>query len=200
MVAFSAVALGAILGTCIGILAGFSGGIVDRIFMRIIDIQLSFPLMMLTLLVVAVLGPSIGNVILVLALTSWTRYTRIIRGQVLVLKEREFILSAKAIGASAFWIMRQHILPNVLTPVMVIATLELARIIIMMAALSFLGLGVQPPDPDWGQMLAEGRIYISSAWWIVLFPGLAILLTTLAVNLLGDWLRDYFDPRTRFRR
>lgn len=200
MVAFSAVALGAIFGTGIGILAGFSGGIIDRILMRIIDIQLSFPLMMLTLLVVAVLGPSIGNVIIVLALTSWTRYTRIIRGQVLVLKEREFILSAKAIGASAFWIMRQHILPNVLTPVMVIATLELARIIIMMAALSFLGLGVQPPDPDWGQMLAEGRVYISTAWWIVLFPGLAILLTTLAVNLLGDWLRDYFDPKTRLRR
>ncbi|MFT9090694.1 MAG: ABC transporter permease [Gluconacetobacter sp.] len=199
-VALTAVVLGAVLGTAIGIIAGFLGGGIDRVLMRVVDIQLAFPLMMLALLVVAVLGPSIGNVIIVLAVTSWNRYARIIRAQVLSLREREFVLSARAIGASSPWIMVHHILPNVATPALVVATLELARIIVMIAALAFLGLGVQPPDPDWGQMLAEGRLYISSAWWVVTFPGLAIVLTVLGVNLFGDWLRDYLDPKTRSNR
>ena len=124
------------------------------------------------------------------------RYARIIRGQVLSLREREFVLSARAIGASPLRIMLHHILPNVLTPALVVATLELARVIVMEAALSFLGLGVQPPSPSWGRMLAEGRTLISTAWWITTFPGVAILLTVLSVNLVGDWLRDHFDPRT----
>lgn len=197
MVASTAVVLGGIVGTLLGILAGYKGGYVDRILMRLVDIQLAIPLMLLALLVVAALGPSIRNVVLVLALTSWIRYARIIRAQVLSLREREFVQSARAIGASTARIMFLHILPNVMTPALVVGTLELARVIIMDSALSFLGLGVQPPTPSWGRMLADGRVYLSSAWWTVTFPGLAIVLTVLSVNLFGDWLRDYFDPKTR---
>lgn len=197
MVACTAVVLGGIVGTILGILAGYKGGFVDKLLMRLVDIQLAIPLMLLALLIVAALGPSIQNVVLVLALTSWIRYARIIRAQVLSLREREFVQSAHAIGASTLRIMFLHILPNVMTPALVVGTLELARIIIMDAALSFLGLGVQPPTPSWGRMLADGRVYLSSAWWAVTFPGLAIVLTVLSVNLFGDWLRDYFDPKTR---
>ncbi|CAH1662498.1 ABC transporter permease [Chelatococcus asaccharovorans] len=192
-----AVVLGGIVGVMLGIVAGYCGGITDRLLMRLVDIQLAIPLMLLALLVVAALGPSLTNLVIVLALTSWIRYARIIRGQVLALREREFVQSARTIGASTAQIMLRHILPNVMTPALVVATLELARIIIMDAALSFLGLGVQPPAASWGRMLAEGRVYISTAWWVVTFPGLAIMLTVLSVNLLGDWLRDYFDPRLR---
>ncbi|MCO6383300.1 MAG: ABC transporter permease [Vannielia sp.] len=197
LVASTAVLLGGIVGTVLGIVAGYKGGIVDRLLMRLVDIQLAVPLMLLALLVVAALGPSLRNVVLVLALTSWIRYARIIRAQVLSLREREFVQSARAIGASTRRIMFLHILPNVLTPALVVGTLELARVIIMDSALSFLGLGVQPPTPSWGRMLADGRVYLSSAWWAVTFPGLAIVLTVLSVNLFGDWLRDYFDPKTR---
>jgi peptide/nickel transport system permease protein len=196
-VAAAAVVLGGMVGVTLGLVAGYSGGLTDRILMRLVDIQLALPLMLMALLVVAALGPSLRNVVIVLALTSWIRYARIIRGQVLSLREREFIQSAHAIGASTWRIMAHHLLPNVLTPALVVGTLELARVIIMEAALSFLGLGVQPPSPSWGRMLAEGRVYLSSAWWIVTFPGVAILLTVLSINLLGDWLRDYFDPKLR---
>lgn len=200
LVASTAVLLGGIVGTMLGILAGYKGGMWDRLLMRLVDIQLAIPLMLLALLVVAALGPSLRNVVLVLALTSWIRYARIIRGQVLSLREREFVQSAQAIGASTRRIMFLHILPNVVTPALVVGTLELARVIIMDSALSFLGLGVQPPTPSWGRMLADGRVYISSAWWAVTFPGVAIMLTVLSVNLFGDWLRDYFDPKTRILR
>ncbi|UGA49316.1 MULTISPECIES: ABC transporter permease [Dickeya] len=200
MVALSAVLLGGVVGVLLGMLAGYHGGLIDRVLMRLVDIQLALPLMLMALLVVAALGPSLQNLVLVLALTSWIRFARIIRGQTLSLREREFILSAQAIGASGWRILLRHILPNVLTPALVVATLELARIIIMDAALSFLGLGVQPPAPSWGRMLADGRVYLSSAWWIVTFPGLSILLTVLSVNLLGDGLRDYFDPTLRNQR
>ncbi|MCC7427900.1 MAG: ABC transporter permease [Alphaproteobacteria bacterium] len=193
----AAVVLGGFVGVLLGILAGFRGGITDRILMRLVDIQLAFPLMLLALIVAAALGPSVRNLIIVLALTSWTRYARIVRGQTLALREREFVQSARAIAASPWRIMTRHILPNVMTPALVVATLELARVIILEAALSFLGLGVQPPWPSWGRMLAEGRTYMASAWWIAAFPGLAIMLTVLSVNLLGDWLRDYFDPKLR---
>jgi peptide/nickel transport system permease protein len=194
-IAFAAMLLSGVLGTAVGLLAGYLRGPWDRFFMRLADIQLALPLMLMALLVVAALGPSIQNLVIVLALTGWTRYARIVRGQTLLLRERDFVQSAHAIGASDLRIMLRHILPNVLTPILVVATLELARIIVMDAALSFLGLGIQPPTPSWGRMLAEGRVYLASAWWIVTFPGLAILLTVLAINLLGDWLRDYFDPR-----
>jgi peptide/nickel transport system permease protein len=197
LIASGAVILGGIVGVTLGIVAGYFRGAVDSILMRLVDIQLALPLMLLALLVVAALGPSTTNLVIVLALTSWIRYARIVRGQVLAVREREFVLSAKAIGASTARIMFRHILPNILTPALVVATLELARVIIMDAALSFIGLGVQPPAPSWGRMLADGRTYMSGAWWIVTFPGLAIVLTVLSVNLVGDWLRDYFDPRQR---
>jgi peptide/nickel transport system permease protein len=198
-VAGAAVILGGIVGTLLGLVAGYFGGIVDRLLMRLADIQLAVPLMLLALMVIAAMGPSLQNLIIVLALVSWVRYARIVRGQVLAVREREFVQSARAIGASAPRIILRHILPNVLTPAVVVATLELARVIVLEAGLSFLGLGVQPPNPSWGRMLAEGRTYISSAWWIITFPGLALMLTVLSVNLLGDWLRDHFDPRLKVR-
>lgn len=190
-----AVLVGALVGVTLGIIAGFSGGLVDSVLMRIADMQLAIPLVLFALLVIAVMGPSITTLVIVLGLTGWTRYARIVRGQVLALRDREFVLAARAAGASSARIMFRHILPNVATPVLVVGTLELARVIIMDAALSFLGLGVQPPTPSWGRMLADGRSYISAAWWVVTFPGLAIALTVLGVNLLGDWLRDFFDPK-----
>ncbi len=193
----AAVVLGGVVGVLLGILAGYRGGMWDRVLMRLVDIQLAFPLMLLALIIAAALGPSVRNLIIVLVLTSWTRYARIVRGQTLAVREREFVQSARAIAASPWRIMTRHILPNVMTPALVVATLELARVIILEAALSFLGLGVQPPWPSWGRMLAEGRTYMASAWWIAAFPGLAIMLTVLSVNLLGDWLRDYFDPKLK---
>ena len=196
-IAGMAVILGGIIGVSLGIIAGYYRGIVDSLLMRFVDIQLAIPLMLMALLIVAAFGPSMTNLVIVLALTSWIRYARIVRGQVLAVREREFILSTQAIGASTMRIMFRHILPNILTPALVVATLELARIIVMDAALSFLGLGLPPPSPSWGRMLADGRTYMTTAWWVVTFPGLAIVLTVLSVNLVGDWLRDYFDPRQR---
>ena len=199
VVAGAAVVLGGIVGTLLGLVAGFFGGWLDRVLMRLADIQLAVPLMLLALMVIAALGPSLQNLVMVLALVSWVRYARIVRGQVLAVREREFVQSARAIGASSARIILRHILPNVLTPAIVVATLELARVIVLEAGLSFLGLGVQPPFASWGRMLAEGRTYIASAWWIITFPGIALMLTVLAVNLLGDWLRDYLDPRLQVR-
>jgi peptide/nickel transport system permease protein len=180
----------------LGLIAGYFGGWYDRVLMRLVDIQLAFPLMLLALLVVAALGPSLHNLIAVLALTSWVRYARIVRGQVLTVRELEFVQAARALGASHLRILTRHILPNVLTPILVVATLELARTIVLEAGLSFLGLGIQPPSPSWGRMLADGRTYIASAWWIITLPGLALMLTVLGVNLLGDWLRDWLDPKS----
>lgn len=194
-IAGSAVILGGIVGVLLGLVAGYFGGWYDRVLMRLVDIQLAFPLMLLALLVVAALGPSLHNLIAVLALTSWVRYARIIRAQVLTVREREFVQASLAMGAGHARLLLRHILPNVLTPVLVVATLELARTIVLEAGLSFLGLGIQPPSPSWGRMLADGRTYIASAWWIITLPGLALMLTVLSVNLLGDWLRDWLDPR-----
>ncbi|MGN6096718.1 MAG: ABC transporter permease [Bosea sp. (in: a-proteobacteria)] len=198
-IAGSAVILGGIVGVLLGLVAGYFGGWSDRILMRLVDIQLAFPLMLLALLVVAALGPSLHNLVAVLALTSWVRYARIIRAQVLSVREREFVQAALAMGAGHGRILLRHILPNVLTPALVVATLELARTIVLEAGLSFLGLGIQPPSPSWGRMLADGRTYIASAWWIITLPGLALMLTVLSVNLLGDWLRDWLDPRAERR-
>lgn len=191
----AAVVVGGVIGVLLGLVAGYFGGPVDRLLMRLVDIQLAMPLMLLALMVVAALGPSLRNLIAVLALTSWVRYARVIRGQVLAVRERDFVQSARAIGATPARILLRHILPNVATPALVVATLELARMIALEAGLSFLGLGVQPPAPDWGRMLAEGRTYIASAWWIITLPGLALMLAVLGVNLTGDWLRDRLDPR-----
>lgn len=194
-IGITAVGLGGLIGVVIGLVAGYYGRWVDALLMRVVDIQLAIPLTLLALLVVASLGPSLQNLVIVLALTSWVQYARVVRGQVLVVREREYIQSAHAIGLGDISIIFKHILPNVLTAALVIATIDLARVIILEAALSFLGLGVQPPSPSWGRMLAEGRSYMSTAPWVAIFPGLAVFLAALSVNLAGDWLRDRLDPK-----
>lgn len=194
MIAALSVLTGGIFGVVIGLISGFFGGWVDRILMRIVDMQLAVPLTILALLIIASLGPNLFNLVMVLALTSWVQYARVVRGQVLAVKNREYIQSARAIASHPLRIIFHHVLPNVMTPAIVVLTLELARIILLEAGLSFLGLGIQPPAAAWGRMLSEGRAFMSTAWWLSVFPGLAIMLTVLSVNLLGDWLRDYFDP------
>jgi len=158
---------------------------------------LAFPFILLALIIIAVLGPSLPNLILVLAITSWVDYARVVRAEVLTIREREFVEAARAIGVRDIRLLPYHILPNVYTAVIVIATLQIAKVVILEASLSFLGLGIQPPTPSWGRMLAEGRDFVASAWWLAAFPGLAILFLVLSVNLVGDWLAVYFNPRLR---
>jgi peptide/nickel transport system permease protein len=189
--------LGAVVGVAAGLVAGYRGGPVDAIIMRLADLNLAFPLILLALAVVALLGANLKNLVIVMSITTWMIYARVVRGLSLGLREREFVQAARALGAHDARIIARHVLPNVLAPVMVIWTLEVARIILMESALSFLGLGVPPPTPTWGRMLAEGRDYLTVAGWIAVFPGLAILLTVLGINLLGDGLRDLLDPRLR---
>ena len=195
VIGLSAVAVAGTLGTLIGLVAGYRGGRVDDFCMRLTDTMLAMPFILLALAVIAVLGPSLRNIIFVLGITSWVSYARIVRAEVLTLRTREFVAAAQALGGGGRRIVFRHLLPNVLTPVIVVATLEVARMIILESALSFLGLGVQPPTPTWGGMLADGRAYLSTAWWLATFPGLSIMLTVLGINLLGDWLRDVLDPR-----
>lgn len=194
-VALLGVGVSATIGVVLGLVAGFFGGFVSTLIMRLTDVVLSIPFLLLAIAVVAVLGPSLLNLILVLGFTRWIRYTRITFAQTLSLKETEFVQASRAMGAPAGRILLRHIFPNTLAPIIVVATIELGLMIIFEAALSFLGLGVQPPTPSWGGMLADGRNYIATAWWLAVFPGLAIMLTVLAINLLGDWARDVLDPR-----
>ncbi len=195
VVSISAVAFSAILGTIIGLLSGFYGGKVDHFFMRIADVQLAFPFILLAIAIIAVLGPNLQNIIIVMGITGWVIYARVIRGEVLSLREKEYITAVRALGGSNARIIFKHLLPNVIPPCIVIITLEMARMIIMEAALSFLGLGIQPPTPTWGGMLADGRVYLATSWWLATFPGLVIMLVVLGINLLGNWLRDILDPR-----
>ena len=195
VVSVSAVALSAVLGTLIGLFSGFYGGKVDNIFMRIADVQLAFPFILLAIAIIAVLGPDLQNIIITMAITGWVIYARVVRAEVLSLREKEFITSVKALGGSNGRIIFRHLFPNVVPPIIVIVTLEMARMIIMEAALSFLGLGIQPPTPTWGGMLAVGRVYLVTSWWLATFPGLVIMLVVLGINLLGNWLRDMLDPR-----
>jgi peptide/nickel transport system permease protein len=195
VIGISAVAVAGTLGTLIGLVAGYRGGRVDDLCMRLTDTMLAMPFILLALAVIAVLGSSLRNIIFVLGITSWVSYARVVRAEVLTLRTREFVAAAQALGGHGTRIIFRHLLPNVLTPVIVIATLEVARMIILESALSFLGLGVQPPTPTWGGMLADGRAYLSTAWWLATFPGLCIMLSVLGINLLGDWLRDVLDPR-----
>jgi peptide/nickel transport system permease protein len=195
VVSVSAVALSSILGTLIGLFSGFYGGKVDSFFMRIADVQLAFPFILLAIAIIAVLGPNLQNIIIVMGITGWVIYARVVRAEVLSLREKEFIMSVKALGGSNGRIIFNHLLPNVIPPIIVIVTLEMARMIIMEAALSFLGLGIQPPTPTWGGMLADGRVYLATSWWLATFPGLVIMLVVLGINLLGNWLRDMLDPR-----
>ena len=197
MVGFAAVLISGILGMATGLVAGYFGGRVDDVLMRLADIQLAFPFILLAIAVIGVLGPSLFTIIVVIGVSSWVVYARVVRGTVLSLIEREFVQAALALGSRDRRVLMRHILPNALTPWLVVATLDMARVIVIESALSFLGLGVQPPTPTWGGMLADGRVYISTAWWLATFPGLAILVTVLGINLFGDGLRDTLDPRLK---
>ncbi|MFC1492101.1 ABC transporter permease [Nitrospinota bacterium] len=197
IVGFAAVIVSGLIGVTLGIVAGYFGGIVDAVISRIIDSALSIPFILLAVSMVAILGPSLQNIIIVIAIRTWIVYARVIRGTVLSVKEFEYITGAEAVGCRTLRIMVLHLLPNVLSPAIVIATLYLGRMIIIEAALSFLGVGVPPPTPTWGGMLANGREYLDTAWWIAFFPGIVLMLTVLGVNLLGDWIRDALDPRMK---
>jgi peptide/nickel transport system permease protein len=197
LVGLSAVLISGLLGMMIGLVAGYFGGRVDDFFMRLADIQLAFPFILLAIAVIGVLGPSLRNIIIVIGVSSWVVYARVVRGEVLSIREREFVQAAVALGSRDGRVLARHVLPNAFTPWLVVATLDMARVIIIESALSFLGLGVQPPTPTWGGMLADGRVYLSTAWWLATFPGLAILLTVLGINLFGDGLRDTLDPRLK---
>ncbi len=196
-IAALAVLVAAGTGAFLGLAAGFYGGWLDHVIMRVGDVFLAYPFMLLTISVIAVLGSSLVNLVLVLGLSDWVIYARTIRGAVLSIKPKEFVQAAHALGTPGSRIMFRHVLPNVVSPLLVLATVRMANVIIWESGLSFLGMGAPPPAPTWGRMLAEGRVYIADAWWLVTLPGLGIMLTILAVNLLGDGLRDSLDPRVR---
>ena len=195
LVGFAAVLVAGVVGVALGLVAGYYGGRLDDLLMRLGDVQLAFPVLVLAIAVLSVLGASLGNVIVVLGLTGWVTYARITRAETLSLRHRDFVEGARALGARDAAILWRHILPNVLPPITVVATFSVARTIIAEASLSFLGLGIPPPAPSWGAMLDEGRNYLTTGWWLALFPGLAILALVLGINLVGDWLRDALDPR-----
>jgi ABC-type dipeptide/oligopeptide/nickel transport system permease subunit len=196
-VAFVAVGASAVIGVLLGIIAGYYGGIIDTIIMRFGDVQLSIPSMMLAVAVVAVLGNNLNNLILVLIITSWVQYARVIRTNVLITKNMEFILASKALGASDIWIMFMQIFPNIVTPLLILIGQQLGFMILMEAGLSFLGLGVPPPIPSWGSMISDGRGYITVAPWVVICPGMVLMITVLGFNFLADGLRDALDPKMR---
>lgn len=198
-VGVATVLVSGLIGIVLGLLAGFYRGWVDDVLMRLVDIQMGFPSLMLALAVLYAAGPSFKNLILVLALTRWMVMARLTRAMTLSLRETPFVEAAQVLGASHKRIMFLHLLPNLLSPIMVLATLEFARAMLSEAALSFLGLGIQPPESSWGLILSQGRAYIASAWWLVTLPGLAILLSTLSVNLLATWIRAITDPVQRWR-
>ncbi|QXE92372.1 ABC transporter permease [Geomonas subterranea] len=194
-VGFVAVGIAVVIGTVIGLFAGFYGGWIDSVLMRLVDIMLCFPTFFLILAVIAMLEPSIWYIMVIIGLTGWMGVARLVRAEVLSLKSRDFILAARVLGASDLRIIFRHILPNALSPVLVSATLGVAGAILTESALSFLGIGVQPPTPSWGNILTSGKDYIEFAWWLSLFPGVAILVTVLSYNLVGEGIRDALDPR-----
>lgn len=197
LVGLAAVLISGVLGMIIGLVAGYFGGRMDDFLMRLADVQLAFPFILLAIAVIGVLGPSLRNIIIVIGVSSWVVYARVVRGEVLSIREREYVHAAVALGSRHWRVLATHVLPNTFTPWLVVATLDMARVIVIESALSFLGLGVQPPTPTWGGMLADGRVYLSTAWWLATFPGLAILITVLGINLFGDGLRDTLDPRLK---
>ena len=199
IVGFVGVLFSGMVGTFLGIVAGYFGGKIDAMIMRLTDIMLSLPYIIIAIAIIGAIGPSLTNIIVVLVITRWVGFTRISRFEAMSLSKSEFIEMAVISGCRWWRILSVHILPNVLNSVVVLGTLEIGWMIISEAAFSFLGLGVQPPTPSWGGMLADGRTYLSFAWWIATFPGIAIVITVLAGNLLGDWLRDELDPRHQLR-
>jgi peptide/nickel transport system permease protein len=196
-VAVYAIVISGGIGALIGMIAGYFGRSVDAIIMRLVDIQMSIPSLALALVIATVLSPSLTTVIVVISITYWTWYARIIRGEILSLKERDYVALARIAGCSTATIFARHLLPNILNTLLVLASLQVGQVIIFEASLSFLGLGIQTPDVSWGLMLADARNYITNAWWAITLPGVAIMLTCLSANLIGDWLRDTLDPRRR---
>lgn len=194
-VSFTSTIISSILGVSLGMIAGYYGGYIDSVISRLGDIQLAFPLILLSIAVISVLGSSTLNLIVVFGIANWVVYAKVARGAVLSIKEKEYVEAARSIGCSRFRIILLHIFPNIFASIIVIATLSLAGIIISESSLSFLGLGVPPPKPTWGGMLSEGRQYMYDGWWLATFPGLAIAITVLGVNLFGDGLRDAYDPK-----
>jgi peptide/nickel transport system permease protein len=197
IVGISVVLIGGTIGVTAGLLAGYRRGWVDAVIARITDVQLAFPLVLLAVAIVAVVGPGLWTVIAAIGLTSWVQYVRVVRAETLSLREREFVLAAQAAGATTTRVIGRHLLPNVASAAIVLGTFEIARAIVLESSLSFLGLGVPPTTPSWGGMLADGRQYLDTAWWTALFPGLAIMTAVMGVNLLGDGLRDALDPASR---
>jgi peptide/nickel transport system permease protein len=191
------VLLASAFGAAVGLVAGYYGGRVDGFLMRMTDATLSFPVILLALILAVTVGPSFTNVVVAIAVILWARYARVMRGQVLTLMELDFIAQARIAGAGAWRIITRHLLPNTFNTLVVLVTLQIGYVIIVEASLSFLGAGIPPPTPAWGSMIAEGRDFVTSAWWVSFFPGAAILLVVLAFNLLGDWLRDTLDPKLR---
>ncbi|QTG14861.1 ABC transporter permease [Agrobacterium tumefaciens] len=200
LVGFASVIGAVVFGVIVGLVAGYYRGFWDMLVMRFADIQLAMPFILLAITFIAIVGGSLTNTIILLIVSQWVQYARLVRGSVLTLREREFILSARAIGVKDWRIILQHLLPNLIGPVIVLMTLNVANNILLESSLTFLGLGVDPTIPSWGGMLADGRTYLQTAWWVSVFPGLAILLTVLGLNLLGDWLRDSLDPTGRTSR
>jgi len=196
-VGVGAVLVSATIGVALGLVAGYFGGRTDWTTMTLVNVMLTFPFVLLALAVIAVLGPSLTNMIIVLGVAGWPIYCRVVRTEALALREREFVVAARALGMSHTRVMLRELLPNLVSPVVVIATLQVAQVIILESFLSFLGLGVQPPTPAWGNMLGEGRVYMLNSWWIAAFPGLAIFVTTLTINLVGNGLRDWLDPHMK---
>jgi ABC-type dipeptide/oligopeptide/nickel transport system permease subunit len=197
IIGVAAVLISSTIGVLLGLAAGYFSARVDWIIMTLVNVMLTFPFVLLALAVIAVLGPSLINMIIVLGVADWPLYARVIRAETLAIREREFVLAGRALGMSHLRIIFRQILPNLVSVIVVIATLQVARVIILESFLSFLGLGVQPPMAAWGNMLGEGRVYMLNSWWIATFPGLAIFVTTLAINLVGNALRDWLDPHMK---
>jgi len=197
MVALFTLLLGGGMGAAIGLVAGYYGGRVDMILMRLADSTLAFPIILFGILLVVTLGGNLYNIVIAIALVLWARYARVIRGEVLAIKSRDFIARARVVGCSTPRILLVHIFPNTLNTLLVLLTLQVGWVIIVEASLSFLGAGIPPPTPAWGAMIASGREYVDTAWWVSSFPGIAIMLTVISFNLFGDWLRDTLDPKLR---
>ena len=197
IVGIATVLVSGLIGITLGLLAGFFGGKLDAVISRIVDTALAIPFILLAMALIAILGASLQNIVLAIALRTWIVYARVVRGEVLALKEHEFVTGARATGCTTLRILVRYLLPNVLSSSIVVGTLYLGRMIIIEASLSFLGVGVPPPTPTWGGMLSDGRAFLETAWWIAFFPGVVLMLTVLGVNLLGDWLRDVLDPRMK---